>query len=189
MDKYSENNVFSNPIIWKTPVQIQQLVLCNHPKHLWMSFWDIKSIIQICQSCQQNLQKMFKNPFDMWCGICLALFSLFLHNKSLVTAESVQVRSNTLFLVPLLTRNRGLFSASFSAFFTLFNSSRRNLPPTSLERIRRDKVIFGTKWNRYPEKHSYVLLFCVWLDWGFLFHGRYFEITVDMFIPKAFRTY
>ena len=25
--------------------------------------------------------------------------------------------------------------------------------------------------------------------YGFLFHGRYFEITVDMFIPKAFRTY
>ena len=129
MDKYNESYVFSNPIIWKTPVQIQQLVLCNHPKHLWMSFWDIKSIIQICQSCQQNLQKMFKNPSDMRCGICLALFSLFLHNKSLVTAESVQVRSNTLFLVPLLTRNRGLFSASFSAFFYTFQLKPKK--PTS----------------------------------------------------------
>ena len=82
---------------------------------------EIKNLIQICQSCQQNLQKMFKNPSDMRCGICLALFSLFLHNKSLVTAESVQVRSNTLFLVPLLTRNRGVFSASdLLGFFYTF---------------------------------------------------------------------
>ena len=72
---------------------------------------------------------------------------------------------------------------TFSVFFTLFNSSR-NLPPTSLERIRRDKVIVRMKWNQDPEKHlSYSFAY------GFLFHGRYFEITVDMFIPKAFRTY